>query len=290
VVSGNEAQIVSASYGGASDSTDNTSNGYWEQAAAQGIGVYFSSGDDGDQTAGGGTDPASRSVDAGPNSPYVTVVGGTTLAVGHSNNYQFETYWGTDTATLSNGTWGTSSFQSGGGGGGGTSQVYAEPAYQSTVVPGHYADYWQGNANAQSGSTIPGRVVPDVAMLGDPNSGFLMGQTQDFSAYANPGGYDLPSDTNRFGQYPIGGTSLSSPLFAGMMALADQAAGRAPRLRQPGAVQAVPVQGPPRHHGSEVQGGGRAHELPQQHERLRRAGDGAALHRGHRHPDLGRGL
>jgi subtilase family serine protease len=101
VVSGNEAQIVSASYGGASDSTDNTSNGYWEQAAAQGIGVYFSSGDDGDQTAGGGTDPASRSVDAGPNSPYVTVVGGTTLAVGRSNNYQFETYWGTDTATLS---------------------------------------------------------------------------------------------------------------------------------------------------------------------------------------------
>jgi subtilase family serine protease len=98
VVSGNEAQIVSASYGGASDSTDNTSNGYWEQAAAQGISVYFSSGDDGDQTAGGGTDPASRSVDAGPNSPYVTVVGGTTLAVGRSNNYQFETYWGTDTA------------------------------------------------------------------------------------------------------------------------------------------------------------------------------------------------
>ena len=154
----------------------------------------------------------------------MTAVGGTTLAVGRSNNYQFETYWGTDTATLTNGTWGTSSFQSGGGGG--TSQVYAEPAYQSTVVPGRYADYWQGNANAQSGSTIPGRVVPDVAMLGDPNSGFLMGQTQDFSAYANPGGYDLPSDTNRFGQYRIGGTSLSSPLFAGMMALADQAAGR----------------------------------------------------------------
>jgi subtilase family serine protease len=223
VVSGNEAQIVSNSYGGASDSTDTTSDGYWEQAAAQGIGVYFSSGDDGDQTAGG-TDPASRSVDAGANSPYVTAVGGTTLAVGRSNNYLFETYWGTDTATLTNGAWGASSFQSGGGGG--TSQVYAEPAYQSAVVPGHYADYWQGNANAQSGSTIPGRVVPDVAMLGDPNSGFLMGQTQDFSAYANPGGYDLPTDTTKFGQYRIGGTSLSSPLLAGMMALADQAAGR----------------------------------------------------------------
>jgi subtilase family serine protease len=62
-------------------------------------------------------------------------------------------------------------------------------------------------------------------MLGDPNSGFLMGQTEDLSAYANPLGYDLPGDTVTFGQYRIGGTSLSSPLFAGMMALADQAAG-----------------------------------------------------------------
>jgi subtilase family serine protease len=104
--------------------------------------------------------------------------------------------------------------------------VYAEPSYQSSVVPARYADYWQGNANEQSGATIPGRVVPDVAMLGDPNSGFLMGQTEDFSAYANPLGYDLSSDTVKFGQYRIGGTSLSSPLFAGMMALADQAAGK----------------------------------------------------------------
>jgi subtilase family serine protease len=223
VVSNNEAQIVSNSYGGSSDSTDTTSDGYWEQAAAQGIGVYFSSGDSGDQTSGG-TDPPSRSVDAGPNSPYVTAVGGTTLAVGRSNNYQFETYWGTDTATLSNGAWPAPTFQSGGGGG--TSQVYPEPSYQPSVVPGRYSQYWQGNANAQSGATIPGRVVPDVSMLGDPNSGFLMGQTEDFSAYANPLGYDLPTDTIKFGQYRIGGTSLSSPLFAGMMALADQAAGK----------------------------------------------------------------
>jgi subtilase family serine protease len=63
-------------------------------------------------------------------------------------------------------------------------------------------------------------------MLADPNSGFLMGQTEDFSAYANPAGYDLPGDTDQFAQYRIGGTSLASPLFAGMMALADQAAGK----------------------------------------------------------------
>ena len=90
VVSNNEAQIVSNSYGGSSDSTDTTSDGYWEQAAAQGIGVYFSSGDSGDQTAGG-TDPASRSVDGAANSPYVTAVGGTSLAVARNNDYELET-------------------------------------------------------------------------------------------------------------------------------------------------------------------------------------------------------
>jgi hypothetical protein len=222
VVSNDEAQIVSNSYGGSTDDTDATSDGYWQQAAAQGIGVYFSSGDDGDQTSGG-TDDASRAVDQGANSPYVTAVGGTTLAVGASDNYGFETYWGTDSAELSNGVWGPLSWNSGGGGG--TSQVYAEPAWQKPVVPAQFADYWQSNPNASS-PIVPGRVVPDVAMVGDPNSGFLEGQTQDFTAHNNPDGYDLPGDTDKYGEYRIGGTSLSSPLFAGVMALADQAAGK----------------------------------------------------------------
>jgi subtilase family serine protease len=55
--------------------------------------------------------------------------------------------------------------------------------------------------------------VPDVAAVGDPQTGFLIGQTQQF-----PGG-------NQYDEFRIGGTSLSSPIFAGLMALADQAAG-----------------------------------------------------------------
>jgi subtilase family serine protease len=53
-------------------------------------------------------------------------------------------------------------------------------------------------------------VVPDISMLADPNTGFLMGETQTF-----PEGvfYD---------QFRIGGTSLASPLLAGMMADSDQ--------------------------------------------------------------------
>ena len=58
-----------------------------------------------------------------------------------------------------------------------------------------------------------GRAVPDIAAVGDPQTGFLVGQTQTF-----PEGTD-------YDEYRIGGTSLSSPLMAGIMALADQAAG-----------------------------------------------------------------
>jgi subtilase family serine protease len=57
------------------------------------------------------------------------------------------------------------------------------------------------------------RVVPDVAAVGDPNTGMLVGETQTFG-----------QGDEHYGEYRIGGTSLASPLFAGVMALADQAA------------------------------------------------------------------
>jgi subtilase family serine protease len=223
VVSADKAQIISNSYGFPPGLDSPTSDGYWEQAAAQGIGVYFSSGDNGDGTDGG-ANPADRAVGGGPDSPYVTAVGGTTLAVGRHDNYEFETYWGTDSATLTDGKWGPASYLSGGGGG--TSEAYAEPAYQKPVVPARLSSYWRGNPHAKSGATIPGRVVPDVAVIGDESTGLEIGLTQDFTAYLNPQSLDLPGDTDRFAQYGEGGTSLASPVFAAMMALADQAAGK----------------------------------------------------------------
>src|SRR5205807_5798917 len=59
-----------------------------------------------------------------------------------------------------------------------------------------------------------GRAVPDIAALADPNAGYLIGQTQTF-----------PDGTVKYSEYRIGGTSLASPIIAGIMALADQAAG-----------------------------------------------------------------
>jgi subtilase family serine protease len=58
-------------------------------------------------------------------------------------------------------------------------------------------------------------VEPDISMDADPTTGMLVGETQTFPAGVF---YD---------QYRIGGTSLASPLFAGEMADADQAAGGA---------------------------------------------------------------
>ena len=54
------------------------------------------------------------------------------------------------------------------------------------------------------------RAVPDIAMPGDPNTGFEVGETQVFP------------DGTYWDQYRIGGTSLSSPLLAGVVAVADQ--------------------------------------------------------------------
>ncbi len=61
------------------------------QGVIEGIGVYFSSGDNSDESLVEGY----RTTDWPASSPFVTAVGGTSLAVGASNNYLFETGWGT---------------------------------------------------------------------------------------------------------------------------------------------------------------------------------------------------
>jgi subtilase family serine protease len=168
------------------------------QAALEGIGVFFSSGDDGDDS--GDTADGSAVVDFPSSHPLVTSVGGTALAVTKSNGYGFETGWATGTSTLTNGAWvppypGNWLY----GAGGGVSSLFAEPFYQFGTVPNGLA---KGH-----------RAVPDIAMDGDPQTGMLVGETQTFP------------DGVYYDQYRIGGTSLSSPLYAGLEALADQAAG-----------------------------------------------------------------
>lgn len=211
------ATIVTNSYGW---STEALPTGYIKpyndtmlQAVLEGIGLYFSSGDDGDETFG---DPSATPTPDWPaTSPYVTAVGGTSLAVGQDNAYTFETGWGTSRNRLNcNGalkaagnSWcGNETYLYGSGGG--TSRLFPEPSYQVGVVPDALANRW----TSQTG--MSGRVIPDVSAVGDPTTGMLVGQTQAFS------------DGSSYDEYRIGGTSLSSPLMAGIMAVAQQRAKR----------------------------------------------------------------
>lgn len=171
------------------------------EAALTGITVSFSTGDDGDHTVGG-TKPADKTAEFPADVPYVTGVGGTSLEVGKDGQWAGETGWQNGYQQLSGSTWGDSAYSSGGGGG--VSQLFAQPSYQKGVVPGSLSKY-HGKAN---------RVLPDVALEGDPNTGMLVGETQAFP------------DGTYYDTYRIGGTSLSSPLFAGVAAVAGQAAGK----------------------------------------------------------------
>jgi subtilase family serine protease len=171
------------------------------QGAVEGIGIYFSSGDNSDESLVEGYPTA----DWPASSPFVTAVGGTSLAVGSANNYLFETGWGTERSVWTGTDWspnppGTWLY----GSGGGVSRLFTEPTYQMGVVP-------SGVFTAQ-GRT--GRAVPDIAAVADPNTGYLVGQTQTF-----------PDGSVKYAEYRIGGTSLASPLMAGIMSLADQAGG-----------------------------------------------------------------
>jgi subtilase family serine protease len=192
-------------------STVDTENDIFMQAGAEGIGMYFASGDEGDNKQVAGY----RTVEWPSSSPYVTGVGGTSLGVGSTDGYLFETGWGTYNTFLSKdkNSWkpappGVFWYA----GTGGTSRISAEPDYQMGVVPDSLSGFWGGT----------NRVVPDVAMDGDPNTGFTIVMT-----------YTYPNGSVGFGESRYGGTSLSSPLFAGMMALADDAAGSAHGFANP---------------------------------------------------------
>ncbi|WP_395727481.1 protease pro-enzyme activation domain-containing protein [Nakamurella sp.] len=209
VVDNQLAQVITNSYGDVGEPSRAAAEGDHQtylQAAAEGISVLFSSGDAGDEIAATGT----RQADYPASDPAVTAVGGTSLAVGASNNYLFEQGWGTGTATLSNGAWDPNPPEYLYGAGGGTSRLFKQPAYQRGVVPADIANWVPAGATPNG----PHRAVPDVAMDADPQTGMLIGQSQTF-----------PDGSVKYSEYRIGGTSLASPLFAGVVAVGNQATG-----------------------------------------------------------------
>ncbi|MCL6548626.1 MAG: S53 family peptidase, partial [Alicyclobacillus sp.] len=158
----------------------------FEQAAAEGINVFVSSGDDGDYSPVLGY----RDVSFPASDPNVIAVGGSTLFTDPQGNYAREVEWGD---VLNQVTYPDGTVVSGPvfwfGTGGGSSNVFTQPS-------------WQTGA-AGPGSTAH-RQVPDVAFDSDPLTGFAIVQ----NGVVQPG---------------WGGTSAAAPQWAAICALANQA-------------------------------------------------------------------
>ena len=169
----------------------NIENAYLVRAAAEGVGMYFSSGD-------------SPGVMMPSSDPYATAVGGTSLGIGASNNRLFETGWSTGAFTLTaNNTWRDRGVLAAAGGG--PSLLWAEPAYQKGVVPAALTK----PLGTRSGAA---RSVPDISADADGATGIALG-TLTF-----PKGGGAPV----YGESVTGGTSLAAPLVAGMVTAAQQ--------------------------------------------------------------------
>ncbi len=198
VVDENRASIVTDSWGSPEEANTTAvvaaSEQVFRQAALQGIGFLFSSGDDGDELLATGI----KQADYPAGDPLVTAVGGTDTAIGPSGELLWQTGWGTLRWLLADDgkSWVPDTFLYGSGGG--FSHLFDRPSYQAGVVPA---------------ASPAGRAVPDISLDGSVTTGMLIGLTQVF-----------PEGTH-YDQFRIGGTSLSSPLVAGLQALKTQASG-----------------------------------------------------------------
>lgn len=162
------------------------------QAAIQGQSIVFSSGDAGDLSGVTGGRVSATFPSA---HPWVTAAGGTSAAVDGAGKKMWDTGWSSTGLVQSGNGYVPTQDKDGpfaGGAGGGVSQVYERPEYQAGKVSGAR------------------RAVPDIAALADAYTGFAVGSTIPSRGYA---------------EYASGGTSLASPLLAGMIAAAAQAAG-----------------------------------------------------------------
>jgi kumamolisin len=156
----------------------------FQLAAAGGASVLAASGDSGsaDCTQSDGTPQDFLSVNFPASSPWVTAVGGTNLHLNPFNGISSELVWN-DTDV-----------SPGSAGGGGASVLFGRPSYQTGTVAGAR------------------RLVPDVAMLADVAPGYAVYCT---ASDCVSGGEVSPWQS-------VGGTSASTPLLAGGVALIDQ--------------------------------------------------------------------
>ena len=220
----------------------------WQQAAAQGVTVLVSSGDQGsaacDFLQGPAPQPAKNGLEVNglASTPYNVAVGGTDFndfsnpglywnLTGNSSTqesakgYIPETTWN-DSCT--NAIWAQVGFNAGpegncnnpqisgsvfavGGGGGKSNCTTPSGSTASTCSGGYAKPPWQ------TGATVPAdgkRDLPDVSLFAA--DGFIG------NFYVICEADILSGSCSNFNFVSIGGTSVSSPAFAGLMALVDQ--------------------------------------------------------------------
>jgi subtilase family serine protease len=189
------ASIVSNSYGaiGEDPNADRVMLHQHLQAAGEGIGLYFASGDFGDEADFMGA----AGVDFPASSPWITAVGGTASALDRHRKLVFTSGWGDNVDPIigkhPHYAMPLPGFFAGGAGGG-VSALFAAPAYQGGVVPASLSGHM--------------RTVSDVAALASAATGFSVGMR--------------PTGSSRYITASIGGTSLATPIVAAEVALAQQ--------------------------------------------------------------------
>lgn len=179
---------ISNSWGG-SDTNDSTWMQYEEEAAARGITVLASSGDDGNTNSAAPSFPATMAY----NNFGTLAVGGAEMTLSGNPT---ENGTGT-TGILSQAVW-YNSPQSGDGSQGGVSSVFPEPSWQLSSSMANNAI----TSNSSVTGVSSGRGVPDIAADG-----------------ANMSIYITTSSGSGF--QTLWGTSVASPLMAGMIATID---------------------------------------------------------------------
>ena len=189
------AFVVSNSWetGGESQAAALTSveHAFLLRAAAEGVGMYFSSGD-----GSGVQEPSSD--------PLAIAVGGTSLGIGAGGRRLFETGWSSGISQIRRGRWFLESEN--GASGGGPSLLWAQPPDQRHVVPAALSRAAAGDRHGG-----PVRSVPDLSADADPFTGMGTGLLT-FRAGQPPA----------YSETSLGGTSLAAPLVAGMVTAAQQ--------------------------------------------------------------------
>ncbi len=189
--------VISNSWGG-TDANDTVWYNLTEEAAARGITVLAASGDSGDDPSGPGAsaDPSGQVTFFPASMAYNdfgdVAVGGTTVVLDPTTLQMSSdvAWWVSPNDTANHGPAGST---------GGISQVFSEPS-------------WQLDTSANSVISGAGRGVPDIAALA--NNTLL-------TISINGIRYDATNATNGGQFYYAEGTSIASPLEAGILADAD---------------------------------------------------------------------